>query len=75
MNTRIDCPTCDRMGRVTVILPNGNLTTATCSTCSGEGVMFEHFDLGCEYCIAAKAGAQPIKPMFEWNATEVTLSA
>ena len=65
MNTRIDCPTCDRMGRVTVILPNGNLTTATCSTCSGEGVMFEHFDLECKYCIAAKAKAQPITPMFD----------
>lgn len=71
MSTRIDCPTCDRMGRVTVILPNGNLTTATCSTCSGEGVMFDHFDPECKYCNASNAGAQPIAPMFEWTSTDV----
>ena len=71
MSTRIDCPTCDRMGRVTVILPNGNLTTATCSTCSGEGVMFDHFDPDCKFCNAASAGAQPITPMFEWTSSDV----
>lgn len=71
MNTRIDCPACERMGRVTIVTQNGNLSTATCSTCAGEGVMFEHYDPDCKYCNAANAKAQPIAPMFKWTSADV----
>lgn len=65
METRIDCPTCERMGRVTVVLPNGKLTTVTCANCSGNGFLFEHFDPSCRYCNAADAGMMPATPMFD----------
>lgn len=71
METRIDCPTCERMGRVTVVLPNGKLTTVTCANCSGNGYLFEHFDPECRYCNAANAGMQPAKPMFNWTNADV----
>lgn len=34
----VSCGTCERMGRVTVER-GGYLTTATCPTCAGEGVV------------------------------------
>ena len=63
-NKRIDCPTCERMGRVTVILPNGTLTTRTCSNCNGEGYVMDHYTVGCKYCEHAAAGMVPAEPMF-----------
>ena len=61
---RIDCPTCERMGRVTVIMPDGHLSTATCATCHGEGRIIEHYDPECSHCAHATAGAIPATPMF-----------
>lgn len=65
MGTRIDCPTCERMGRVTVIRTNGTLSTARCDTCNGEGYIMEHYTVGCEYCEHAAARAMRATPMFE----------
>lgn len=61
----IDCPTCERMGRVTVIMPNGRLTTATCDVCQGEGFIVAHDSRGCQYCEHASAGMMRATPMFE----------
>ena len=63
MNKRIDCPTCERMGRVTVVMPNGKLTTATCGNCNGEGYVMEHFSEGCKYCAHASVGALLASPL------------
>ena len=65
METRIDCPTCERMGRVTVVLPNGKLTTVTCANCSGHGFLFEHYDPECKHCAHAEARMMPATPMFD----------
>lgn len=62
--TAIPCPTCERMGRVTVVRPNGRLTTATCADCNGEGYRQPCGGWDCKYCEAAAAKAQPIQPMF-----------
>ena len=62
---RIDCPTCERMGRVTVIMPDGHLSTATCATCHGEGYIMEHWADGCEHCTLAAARMMPATPMVE----------
>ncbi len=35
----ISCPTCGRMGRVTYTTAAGYLSTRTCDTCKGEGVI------------------------------------
>ena len=35
----ISCPTCERMGRVTFVTDDGYLSTRTCETCNGEGVI------------------------------------
>lgn len=64
MDKRIDCPTCERMGRVTVILPSGRLTTATCGTCNGEGTVIEHYDPSCIHCAHATVGALLATPLF-----------
>lgn len=58
-----DCPTCERMGRVTVILPDGHLTTATCGNCHGEGYIMEHWADGCTYCAHAAARMMPATPL------------
>ena len=65
MTTTIDCPTCERLGRVTVILPNGTLSTTTCSDCSGEGVRYPCNDPACRYCNAARAGALPLTTLVD----------
>ena len=69
--TAIDCPTCERMGRVTVIMPNGTYSTATCQDCNGYGFRENCIDPECRYCTAAKAKAQPVAPMFEWSRADV----
>ena len=71
MSKRIDCPTCERMGRVTIITQRGTLSTATCQDCNGEGVRFNCTDPDCRYCVAARAKAQPIQPMFKWTTADV----
>lgn len=63
-STDIDCPTCERMGRVTVILPNGKISTATCGDCSGYGFRGNCIDPDCRYCGAIRAKAQPLVPLF-----------
>lgn len=44
------CPTCGRMGRVTYTTDAGYLSTRTCDTCKGEGVISVSRDecAGCE---------------------------
>ncbi len=69
--TDIDCPTCERMGRVTVIMPNGRYSTATCQDCNGYGFRGNCVDPDCRYCNAANAGAQPAAPMFDWTRVDV----
>ena len=69
--TAIDCPTCERMGRVTVIMPDGRLSTATCQDCNGEGMRQVCVDPDCRYCVAARAKAQPLTPMFTWATADV----
>ncbi|QDK01399.1 DnaJ-like chaperonin [Microbacterium phage LeeroyJenkins] len=71
MDKQIDCPTCGRMGRVTVILPNGTLSTARCADCNGEGMRFECNDPACHYCVSASAKAQPARPLFAWTNADV----
>lgn len=73
-NKRIDCPTCERMGRVTVILPDGRLTTTTCGDCNGEGWRYECNDPACRYCNATAAGALPMRPIFTWTNVDVYAS-
>lgn len=62
--TAIDCPTCERMGRVTVILPSGAYSTATCRDCNGEGMRQPCGGWDCQYCEAARAKSQPLTPLF-----------
>ena len=69
--TDIDCPTCERMGRVTVIMPDGHYSTATCQDCNGYGFRGNCVDPECRYCVAARAKAQPIRPMFAWTNADV----
>lgn len=64
METRIDCPTRERMGRVTVIRPDGTLSTATCGNCNGEGFIMDHSPEGCAYCAHATVGALRAAPLF-----------
>ena len=70
-NARISCPTCDRMGRVTVTLPNGRLTTTTCGDCNGYGERMDCVDPECRYCVAARARVLPVSPMFAWTSADV----
>lgn len=63
-NTRINCPTCERMGRVTVIMPQGTLTTTTCGTCNGEGYIMDHHSEGCVTCTLASAKMLKATPLF-----------
>lgn len=70
MDKRIDCPTCERMGRVTVIRPNGTLSTATCQDCNGEGTRYNCVDPDCTYCNHARAKALPARPMFDWTTAD-----
>lgn len=69
--TAIDCPACERMGRVVVILPNGTLTTDTCGHCAGHGFIEPCSDPGCAYCLALEARVQPCQPMFTWSREDV----
>ena len=69
--TAIDCPSCERMGRVTVIMPDGHLSTATCQDCNGEGFREPCVDPDCIYCIHVAAKQQPTRPMFEWSTLDV----
>lgn len=70
-NARIDCPTCERMGRVTIIMPDGHLSTATCGDCNGEGTRMDCVDPDCRYCVAARAKSLPLAPMFAWTSADV----
>ena len=63
--TMIDCPTCKRMGRVTVILPTGTITTRTCGDCNGQGVRYPCNDPACRFCNATRAGALPLTPLVD----------
>lgn len=49
---KIDCPTCERMGRVTVER-EGRLTTTTCPNCNGWGELEDHDQTACERCAVA----------------------
>ena len=71
MANRIDCPTCERMGRVTVIMPNNTLSTATCGDCNGEGTRYECNDPSCRYCLHAASKQIPARPMFAWTNIDV----
>jgi ribosomal protein S27E len=62
--TRIDCPTCQRMGRATILTPRGHYSTVTCPTCSGEGWLWEHDETGCTTCTIVAAGMVPARPLF-----------
>ena len=59
----IDCPLCERMGRVTAVMPDGRLTTVTCANCHGEGCIMPHWPEGCQYCEVAAAGMLPATPL------------
>ena len=72
--TMIDCPTCKRMGRVTVILPTGTLTTRTCGDCNGQGRRYPCNDPACRYCAAARAHALPLSPLVDVPAGEGALA-
>ena len=67
----IDCSTCERMGRVTIVLPDGRLSTATCQDCNGYGFREDCTNPDCRYCNAARAKSQPIRPMFTWTVSDV----
>jgi len=69
--TDIDCPTCERLGRVTVITQAGAYSTATCQDCNGYGFRSNCIDPDCRYCNAARAKTQPLVPMFDWTKTDV----
>lgn len=71
MEKQIDCPTCERMGRVTVITQSGKLTTATCGDCGGQGTRYECHDPECRYCLHASAKQLPTSPMFAWTNVDV----
>jgi ribosomal protein S27AE len=60
MNTHTtSCPTCDRMGRITVTREDGTLTTATCPNCNGYGVVATHDEAACGICNPAPVENTP----------------
>lgn len=69
--TAIDCPACERLGRVTVILPSGKLSTDTCGHCGGHGFVEPCVDPECRYCVALSARMQSCQPMFTWSREDV----